>query len=677
MIAGNYQTALRSHSLFLTVLTRALLGIFILSILVRFFPEASAPDATVLVEYFRKMIYPKSTERFLFVTTCMALPLYTLFLIYIQENTEPPVFGKLQALELPLIAALVLFLPLISSDYLLLLAGKDKLFYHPNVLLISSLFASALGCLLYVKWKPLLVKAEWTRALTWTVWIGCLFLLVLAWRIAGVNAVNTDGTWSIHADVAVYATSQVVAGKTLLVDLPSQYGLFPEFIAPLFKRIGTTFLNFALFFATLQCISMIGLFYVLSKLIKNSALLLLVGLSLLVITFTTMLYLSGLIDRYFQYWPIRFFWPALSVLVFYHFARKQTLASSAVLSLASAVGTLWVMDTGLFIVIAFAVFLAAKWTVYQLFNRASHTRVEPYFYLKALGLHFAIVAATFILFFTALYLKAHQPLHLSWLFTYQQVFYGLGFMMIPMPHQLHPWMSVLGIYLFGVVLSLLNWAQREEELFTDCLFYLSVLGIGMFFYYEGRSHVYNLVTVSWPAFMLIALVSDRVLYRMRKGILPLTEIWLPLTGITVLLVCSVNFVTNMPRMVMDAQKTIATFHQVTSPYIADEIAFIKKYAKASKNCFILAQRQGIYYAESGMYSPVKGPGLVETVLQSDLDALNNQMKTGKLPCIILGTGPFSVPFVLGTLPKLTKKYDILDENAAHTLYYLEPKKRVS
>jgi hypothetical protein len=45
---------------------------------------------------------------------------------------------------------------------------------------------------------------------------------------------------------------------------------------------------------------------------------------------------------------------------------------------------------------------------------------------------------------------------------------------------------------------------------------LSVLGLGHFSYYQGRSHDYTLTAVWWPAFILLT-ISAGMLYRHLTG----------------------------------------------------------------------------------------------------------------------------------------------------------------
>jgi hypothetical protein len=79
---------------------------------------------------------------------------------------------------------------------------------------------------------------------------------IAAWRVVSSRSIFSFGTWNVHFDAVIYTVSQVVMGKTLLADLPSQYGLFPEFIAPLFRLIELSTLSFTAVCAAMQVASM-------------------------------------------------------------------------------------------------------------------------------------------------------------------------------------------------------------------------------------------------------------------------------------------------------------------------------------------------------------------------------------------------------------------------------------
>ncbi|MBA3536585.1 MAG: hypothetical protein H0T84_08245 [Tatlockia sp.] len=664
------QTYLRSQALFLLILCLTILAAQGLLVLLQILPQSPAPDISVLLD--TTIVFLKPIERTIFLTLGLAIPLCAFFLTKNRQLFHKIAYPKLTSLALPLVIALLFFWPLVNSPFLALISPIGSTY----VLLLNCFVIATLWCLWTVHSKFSIDRPELIRLFVWILVISAMLLLLFAWRIAGLNGATSEGSWSAHIDAVVYPTSQVIAGKTLLVDLPSQYGLFPEMIAPLMRAMKGTILHFSLFFAALQVVSLLGLFFVLSKLVKSSSLLLLGCISLLLVTFLTFLYFQGINDRYYQYFPIRFFWPALSIVMFYFFTLDKNLWRSCLVSATGALGTLWVMDTGLFITLSFAAYLTAKFLTAGSQHENSLMKDEgnysdSKFYFKAFCLHLACTLLLIAVFLLALWIKAQHPLHLSWLFRYQKIFYGLGFAMLPLPKEVHPWMSILGIYLLGFIISLHSFFQKTKSIRADVIFYLSMLGLGLFIYYEGRAHVYNLVTVSWPALMIMIITADSTLNHIRNKMLTVREIWFPIVTVTFLLICNFYFMVNIPRMFNDAKQKFTTRKFADWPVPTSELAFIKHYSQSKQECLIFSRRQGIYYAETGLASPIKGPGMVETLLKSDLDNVLLPLFNGKIDCLFLG---ISDENYLGVPLKVLKdKYNVIAENAEHTMLYLTPK----
>ncbi len=686
MTRSNQQISIRSQVLFLLFLILTILAAKGLQVLLHHFLVPPTPDVSILLDSYMPYVLPKPIERDIFLTLGTFIPILAIFLTKKAGCFDLYAYSKLATNALPLGITLLLFLPLIHSDFFSLIIPKLGT-HKEKVLIIPALIAATLWCFWFVNTKFNLKRPGLIRAIVWILVIGSMLTLIFAWRIVGMNGMIADDILNTHLDAAIHATAQVVAGKTLLVDIPSQYGLFPELIAPLLRATKATILNFSLLFACLQAISLLGLFYVLSKFVKSSTLMLLGCLSLLLVTNQTIPHFNGSNDRYLQYWPIRFFWPAFSVYVFYWFALKKTIWRSVLVSTVGAIATFWVLDTGLFIPLAFAAFLTAK-LIIALASPANTIQEEGaktvgyQFYLKTLLIHFFVTALILAILLAALWFKAQQPLHLSWMFKYQQIFYVLGFFMIPLPPVIHPWMSVLGIYLFGLIVGLVACYQHSANIRADIILYLSLLGLGLFVYYEGRSHVIILLIVCWPALMIISLTADRTLNYIRSKYLTLSDIWMPIATVTFLLICSFHFVINIPKLIEQAKNQFLTRNISNYPLTNSEIAFIKQYTKVKDECLILSKRQAIYYAESGLASPINGPGLAETLLKADLEKTLKPLLNGKIGCVFLGVGDSS-PVQMGlyleelkkklSLENLKEKYQVVSENAEHTMFYLTPK----
>ncbi|MBA2710872.1 MAG: hypothetical protein H0U57_09800 [Tatlockia sp.] len=681
MLRNNQQVSIRSQALFLILLVVTILAAKGLQLLLHIILQPAVPDVSILLDSYMPYVFPKPVERDIFLILGMAIPILAIFLTRKAGWVDPMAGSKLASLVLPLAITLLLFLPLIHSDFFSLIVPKYGT-YKEKVTIIPCLITAALWCFWVVYSRSSFKNQPLIRAIVWICIISSMLLLIGAWRIVGMNGMIPDDILTTHLDAALHATTQVIAGKTLLVDIPSQYGLFPELIAPLLRTAKATILNFSLFFAFLQAVSLLGLFFVLSKCVKNSTLLLLACISLLLVTNQTILHFHGSNDRYLQYWPIRFFWPAFSVFTFYWFAIKKTFWRGALVSAVGAIGTFWVLDTGLFIPLAFAAYLIAKLIIsFTLPANGFVQEKDCWFYAKTLILHLFVTVIILTLLLGALWLKAQQPLHLSWMFKYQKIFYGLGFFMSPLPPVIHPWMSVLAIYLFGLIVGLVACYQQSSNTRADILLYLSMLGLGLFVYYEGRSHVVVLLIVCWPALMIMSITADRTLNYIRSKQLTLSTICMPIATVTFLLVCSIDFVINIPTLVEQAKNQFLTRNIPNYPLTNSELAFIKQHTKPKDECLILSKRQAIYYAESGLVSPINGPGLAETLLKTDLEKTIKPLIEGKITCVFLGINESS-PVQMGlnlveltdklSLENLRQKYKVVSQNAEHTMFYLTP-----
>ncbi|MBA2653228.1 MAG: hypothetical protein H0U73_13330 [Tatlockia sp.] len=689
LISTNQEISKRSQILFLFTLLLTVVAAKGLHMLLLAYFHPAAPKLSLLLSPYLPYVAPKPIERTMFLTLGLFVPVVVLFLarnkgLFSQTKLNPI------SLVLPLIITSLLFFPLLypgysataHSDYFTLIMQQEGIPESHYTLILYSFAGATLWCLWSSYSKFSEIKPGLMKAFLWLIVVSLMILSIAAWRVGGMDKVMEYE--QVHIDAIIYATTQVIAGKTLLVDLPSQYGLFPELIAPLLRLIKPTILNFSLIFATLQIISLLGLLFVLFKLVKNAILLLAGSISLLAMTYQSILYFSAnLHDRYWQYWPIRFFWPAISVLAFYWFAKKKTLWRSSLVSAVGAIGTFWVVDTGLFITLAFAGYLTAKFLIALQLPAGNTENSDSKFYIKALGLHIVITVLLVAMLLIGIWVKAQQPLHLSMLFQYHKIFYGLGFFMQILPQTIHPWMSILGIYLLGAITGLVSCYRNPTTLRADIILFLSMLGLGIFVYYEGRSHVYVLLIIGWPALMIMIITADRTLHYIRSKALGLREIWIPIATLSFLFISSFNYIYFVPKMYEEARLRIKTRHEKTETVRTSELSFIKHYSQGKRECLILSRYQGIYYAETGLLSPSPGPGLAETILKSDLEKTVKPLLDGQLDCVFIGIAKDIIPDMLNNvvgnevppalgfnLAELKKKYKLVAENPEHTMVYM-------
>lgn len=273
------------------------------------YPDIAA-SARLIIDAYKDHIAPKPTERLVFGVLAAVMPVLAMLVTFKGPSLEH-LYGRPAALWLPAIIALGLYLPFLGSDFIVALLGRyGAIEPRTGLQMVVSLAVAGGWCVWVTRsenGRRSGVSHRCARRVIWLVFGGAVLLQLFAWRVISFASVTRSGVWSTHADPVFFALSQVVAGKNLLVDLPSQYGLFPQMLAPLFSLIGLSVLKLSVLFAAMQVVSMAAIFFVMSKLVKSHLLLLVAGLALVMVTFETVLYFAGIDERYYQYWPIRFF----------------------------------------------------------------------------------------------------------------------------------------------------------------------------------------------------------------------------------------------------------------------------------------------------------------------------------------------------------------------------------
>lgn len=614
------------------------------------FAVPTAPNAQLIIQAYQQYVAPKPQERF--VVLCL-LALVPIGMVAWYRCSRMP--GRALA-WLPVALACLCAVPWLGGEFAATVLGQ-----YPK-LAIGGYAWLALAAVLAV---GLCLRASFARSESRT-WAWALFLVLvalqlLAWRIVSFSDVTRSHVFTTHMDPVFYALSQVVGGKTLLVDLPSQYGLFPEFIGPFARYTGLSVGGVSALFAVMQVASLAALYLVVQRVVGSAMIRVLTGATLVLITYESVLFFVGIDERYYQYWPIRFFWPALSVLAFYWVTRAPSLLRSVPFSVLSGLALLWNFDSGLFVGLAFGAWLFCQ-AVFA--NRGDRLR-----WCVWLGAHVAIVAVVVGAFLVYLSYKSGAHVSIGSLFLYQKIFFDLGLMMMPLPSGISMWPVILGVYGLGLCCSLRRYAQGDAGSVSGLVLYLSVLGAGLFVYYAGRSHVLNLVTVAWPAVLVGAVLSDRLLRMRDMGHAAKAPAYV---FVFATIVMAGSLAWHVPMMVKSGYEWIVSRTIVKEPFVSDELDLIKKYSAGRTECAILSQRQGIYFAQAGLASAIKGPGIVEALLVEDVNRMMAALDAG-VPCLFVGVGGNSDPGLKLDMPGLYERYKSIAKTPDGSMLYFEPR----
>lgn len=626
----------------------AVLAVVLCRVLFPLLSPSSAPDHPAVLPHYAHQFSPEPLERLaFFVASAVTGTLAFLLALVWPRGTAAP--GGLPRKGRSTAPALMAGLALLAMTGFSRFDFGPSLLYGPARLgsaivpVIAVFWLAAGAALLMLSARPQAIAAcrrnRQGSAIATLLFFVCMALQIASWRLPSEASVEANIAWSLHWDAVVYSISQVAAGRKILLDLPAQYGFSPEITGHLFRLIPFSVLKLSLLLALLQVISLCAVFRVLRREASHPLLQAIFAIALILISFETVLKINGMEEFYFQYWPLRFFWPALSLAAFHAYAGRPSLRRAALVSLCGAAGSFWNADSGLAVTGAFGLFLAAKWMMLTLRHRTTAPAERRHLVLALAvhaGLHLAALAVTYAYFS----MSGGAATRWDWLTKYQQLFFGQGFFMLPMPAGLAtPWPTVLGVYLLGLTAALFKWRRSAVSRHADLLFFLSALGWGLFIYYQGRSHILNLITVAWPALVSGTILASRTLRLVQARRLGKAHLLLPVTMLAVLGYCALPFLQASPALLRDALEKFRSRGEPVSALVAEELAFIRNHTRPGQSCAILAQRQGLYHAIAQVPSPVTGPGYVELITISDQDEMLRQVEEGRFACVILGLGP--------------------------------------
>lgn len=600
---------------------------------------------------------PEPVERSVFIILAALAPISLVIAAKLLRGFNPSPWAYA---SMALAGCILLIMPFVSSDF------ANVLFFPASLASSNRLIMLTLAALLSV--AALLVSLRGNTAprhhMGWSIGAAvaaATVFQVAPYRLASDRMVTLASQWSVSYDAATYALTQVVAGKTLLHDLPSQYGLFPELIAPIFKIIDISVFTVSTLFIVLQVIALSCVAAVLHLHVRNTLLRAMTFLCLLIST-GLFLYLDDIKqEMYVQYYPIRFICPAVALYLFASYSVKPTRTRLAVLGIASGVAVFWNFDSGIPVLFSIGATLLVK----PFFIRPLTWRIV----LPALAFS-TCATLSFLILMAILRLKAGGALGILEAMASQKLFYGSGFMMLPMPMAFHPWQVVLLSYAAAAVAAVSAWRRHMHNHVYDVLFCAALMGLGLFTYYQGRSHIYCLLMALWPALVVGAILTDLILRSIRKRSTSSVSSLLAMPFVFFVSLATVTLAFSAQDLVVAGVKNVRDFDKARDPVIASELAFLRATYKG-RDCLILAQRQAIYHAELKTASPLGGPGLIETLLQSDLDALMAGALGKPLSCIYLGVGAPSQTLLKLDDDKLISKYPVRAQNDLGTLLLLE------
>lgn len=440
------------------------------------------------------------------------------------------------------------------------------------------------------------------------------------------SAISDDWRYTYHFNVVTHALAQTINGHHLLIHFPHIYGGYVEFLGPLLALFPRQIETLLWPFPLLHALAVLGLILTARLVIRDASLIFLTGLSLLALEF-----MLPSVDHYYPYDPIRTLFPCMGLLAATLYFRRPTWFRYGMASGLAALAPLWNLDTGLV--------LWLSWTAALLVAQLSERR--PLSAIKHLAMQTGMLLAAGVAFL--LYLKivsGRWPDPLMFV-TFQKLVMGSGYMCVGL---LVPdaWMIILTIYLTGLVTAFHFYFCRTSSWRTPVVLMLSLMGVGLFSYFMGRSAESNLALSSYPAVLLAGILLSET-----RGLIQLNQ----LPQITRALFFPVGlmltwwamvFTLAFPDLLALSGNVLRTWNDDALTPFKTNAAFVQKWIQPGDKVFMLSTQSGFYSYLSDTVCPMVLPSPGELLMSKDMERLITGLNAAQFPKLIVEQNFYTV-----------------------------------
>ncbi len=611
---------------------------------------------------------PENKERTAFLIAVLTVPLTLSLAFFLGRRLSACMAGgRIETL-------LFLFVAVLSAVYgahLVRLRAEESLlqtFNTANVvlLLISILLAAC------VSLRPAASFLPESKAVSWIGWICCALFSAMVAAAALAPVVH-----GFHFSIVAYDVSQTSQGAFLY----HQYGNYSKFLAPLFSLTGISVASILSVFDGLIFFQIAAILAAVCLALRRKWLLFPFAGAYLALEYC----FNSHAATYFQYLPVRTFWPVLGFCAAVWFSRTSRKTLAAVLcGFVAAVAFYWNFDSGTCAAGALAATILLDCVSFRWTPRIAWRPVLGF-------------AATFLSVFLLIWiwfsLWLGKPYSFAQAFYYQNLFYQTGYYALPMPAPLAGlWPPFLLIFGAGLFLGVSTWLSGRRLERTDLLLvYAATLGIGLFSYYQGRSHVYCLFGCVWPAAIVLTLLADRMLacppegWRMRLALfLTLAPLFAlasqSLEGRKFLRVAPEAFRFDPANYILFGRRFIVDWHP---EILAQQVEFLKRNLAgrneltiASPHIQNLVLNDGLLFAEGSFRSAIPEYNSVEMIVSEQKREIERKIAEARAPLALLLslTSHDPVPDYVAANYDLKDVLRFGDYNREYVLCFFEPKR---
>lgn len=446
---------------------------------------------------------------------------------------------------------------------------------------------------------------------------GIMAVYMAAMYITGTYCISDPTMYNFEA--YYYPVYKVFSGYSPGIDFFNIYGFYPYIITPLLILTGgVSILRFSILIAAIFLLALIAMLIVIWINVKNKILAACGFASLLF--FVVILPIIESKGFYLQYQPHRVLFPALILAITCLHSRSRVNRTKRFYFIAGfalcAVSLVWNLDTG---VVSTAAFM-----LYHIYTAAYHYDFkQKSFYLKlgeaiAAGCISVLAALSFLEAVT--YFRSGKWLDINNGLMGQNTFYGSGYYMLPMKFW-HPWLFIVFIYAAGLIKSLREIGAlkiagaKAEPVRNSAYFTLSVVGMGIFSYYQGRSADEVLTAVIWPALLMGIIMTQEGIERISgyievyrtTGNLPKMKFYTDTAKSVLSIILIASFALSTPYLLNTNHVLKVLSHrtqQKDNTLTMDRINFLRRFTEKGEKVDLFAQNSDYYYTKLGVKDPM-------------------------------------------------------------------------
>ena len=504
----------------------------------------------------------------------------------------------------------------IRSLFNKLVIDKNQLFYFPFSIAIIVLLSK-------IKLNTFKYTILNYGVLLWIIFVTCL---------PNINSSFLDyNGWDNHFSAFYFSIHETLNGRLLLHDLNNQYGLYPIFYKYLITMFNNKIFAVSLFSSAFSAIAFSMLWYASKYWIKSN--IIRVSLISSTIFFTYLVLRINIFwDSYFQYYPLRILFPFIFI---YLISVKDQIKNKwyyLITPFFCGLSCLFVLDSGLPLTIAF---LISEILANKNKNNGFRFYSNLKFFLKFVII-FLLPLALYSLF---VYVNSGVFIKFSNYFDATLGFFHYGYGMMKMP-MFGAWNILICIYIASLYVVVKKFNNVKLKL-DQIIIFLTIFGLGIFTYYLGRSHDFNLFGVSYPGIILLFIFFDRVINYKVWPKLPKYFVFSIFTLITIFVFSSLL---NIDKNKMIYHRIIQNITHISNPLISDEILsrvdFIKNNTYTNEEILILDDNPVLitslhYYSDT---KSIMGIGPSEILLKNQLNNIQKNIKKKKNVKIFITDG---------------------------------------